>query len=57
MPRRSPAFIDTMLELIAARVLAAKARCPGFDFRHHFLSSPMLLQRSTDSNNVDCVLF
>ena len=40
-----------------ARALAAKARCPGFiSRRHHFLSSPMLFQRSTDSNDASCVL-
>ena len=40
-----------------SRALAAKAQCLGFDSRwHHFLSSPILFQRSTDSNDAGCVL-
>ena len=41
-----------------ARALVAKARCPEFNSQWcHFLSSPMLFQRSTDSSDVHCVLF
>ena len=41
-----------------ARALAAKARCPGFDSRRrHFLCSPKLFQRSTDSNDANHDLF
>ena len=40
-----------------ARALTTKARCPLLNSRRrHFLSCPMLFQRSMDSNDAGCVL-